>query len=221
MFIAQWMPVSKQLHVAVFELPGKRWRYYKGDKETAKVLSKLGIVKPAAAGAEEVRFYDGYTERRTGEVAPGLEELAGQGLIQPNERRVVVPLPSAHELGAGRVFIHAELPQKVIPGVEVIRLPAAPHEARAVLQEFEARPSDLILLPTSVAAGSEETYRPVGSGTPIVVTSATGLEEANPQELAALARIARNLEGQVFRVGLEEWSRRVIDRDRNNLSIQY
>ena len=57
-------------------------------------------------------------------------------------------------------------------------------------------------------------------GLPASISPTAGLEEATPQELAALARIAQNLKGQVFRVGLEEWSRRVIDRDRNNLSIQ-
>ena len=131
----------------------------------------------------------------------------------------MVGLPAAAGLEGIRVFLHPELPGKDFSGLEEVRLPGDAGQARAFLQEVGVRESDVILLPLSVAAGLEQSWKPDGSRTPIVVTSAGGFEEATPQELVALALLAKRLEGQVLRVGLEEWEQRMVSEER--LSLQY
>jgi len=180
----------------------------------------------ATSSLEEVRFYDGFTEKATGNVAPdawvigaGLEE--GAALVAPGQRRAVVALPAATELGINRVFIHPDLPWKDFAGLEEVRLPADVAQVSIFMREFELKDTDLIVLPLTVAQGSEASWRLSGSRTPILVITASGLEEADSKILAALARIARNLEGQVLRVGLEEWSEKVLSWKENLMSISY
>ena len=166
---------------------------------------------------EEVERYNGLTRQGTGALAP--DRWIQAGLVQSGQRRGVVGLPAAAGLEGIRVFLHPELPGKDFAGLEEVRLPGEAGRARAFLQEVGVRESDVILLPLSVAAGLEQGWRPDGSRTPIVVTSAGGLEEATPQELGALALLAKRLEGQVLRVGLEEWEQRMVSEER--LSLQY
>jgi len=148
-----------------------------------------------------------------------LEE--GAALVAPGQRRAVVALPAATELGINRVFIHPDLPWKDFAGLEEVRLPADVAQVSIFMREFELKDTDLIVLPLTVAQGSEASWRLSGSRTPILVITASGLEEADSKILAALARIARNLEGQVLRVGLEEWSEKVLSWKENLMSISY
>ena len=181
-------------------------------------------IPPSTAGLEEqpVRFFDGLTNAATGALSnqAGLEKLINNKLIEPGARRAVTNLPSASNLGIARVFVDARLPFRNFPGVEMVLLPADPVQARTFLSTAGLKVGDLILLNVdNVVAGSEQEWKPAGSATPIIAISAVGLEEATPPELAALARIARNLSSQVLRVGLEEWNKRAISDQR--LSIQY
>lgn len=179
-----------------------------------------------SAGLEEVRFYEGLTKKATGAIAPdawivgtGLEE--GKAYVAPGQHRAVVNLPAKTKLGITRIFIHPDLPWKDFAGLEEVQLPADVAQVPAFMREFELRDTDLIVLPLTISRGSEASWRPANSRAPTLVISASGLEEANSQILAALARIARNLEGQVLRVGLEEWAERVLSWEENLMSISY
>ena len=66
------------------------------------------------------------------------------------------------------------------------------------------KPQEIVLLPGSIAAGMEERWRP-GSGPTLVFEDPRLLLELSVPDLAVLGRWARGLEGQVLRVGLEEW----------------
>ena len=195
-----------------------------GDENLAAVdfsaAIEAAIRRSSNAGLEEIKFYDGFTEPATGVVASGLEELVRKKLVQPGERRVVVRLTAAADHGVTRVFIRADLPQKQITGVKVIQFPVEAANAVVFFGQQRIRDTDLIILPSTVAPGDEISWRPFGYKTPILVTSAEVFDEANSVDLALLALIAENLAGQVYRVGLEEWSSRIIDRD-EHLSIQY
>lgn len=192
---------------------------HQDEVKTRLLAQRAEIQRLLAAGAEEVRLYDGFTSQRTGAVAPDAW-IAGK-LVQSGQHRAVVTLPAATDLGITRIFIHPDLPGKGFPGAQGIPLPKDPAQAAQFLRNVRVSDTDLILLPLTVAPGSETSYRPAESKTPIVVIPASGLEEANSKVLAGLAFIAKNLKDQVLRVGLEEWTQQVWDRDRNNLSIQY
>lgn len=93
--------------------------------------------------------------------------------------------------GIGRLFIRADLPMIDRAGVEEIPLPASAQWAAALLQEIGPTDADRVVLPTTVASGTEESCRPAGSAAPIVVMPASGPEEATAHELGALAWMAR------------------------------
>lgn len=201
----------------------------RGQTVLREKLEQINRLNQNAAGMEEeaVRFYDGFTERATGAIAPD-DWIVGAGLeagalVVPGELRAVAALPAAAELGIDRIFIHPDLPWVDFEGVEEVRLPADPAEVPAFMMEFEPRETDLIVLPLTVAAGLEAAWRPAGSRTPILAVAASVWEEAkaNAPVLAALARIARNLAGQVLRVDLAAWSEKVLSWQENLMSISY
>lgn len=118
------------------------------DSQLARLDKWLKRHQADAAGVEEgmVTHYDGLVSE-TGEVAPDEEIRAG--LEQPGQRRAVVEVRSGiHAMD--RVFYHPGLAMPDFVGVEEIPLTERPEAARAVLQEFEAGPRDLILLPGAV-----------------------------------------------------------------------
>lgn len=205
-------------------------RPLKGEKATARAVV---VLKRADADAFKELYDEGRAQGAAKAAAKyGLaiidiaedgkarivERLGQRGGLE--ERRVEAPLTSADAPGIGRLFIHADLPMIDRAGLEEVSLPASPESAVAFLREMGTTDADMIILPTTVAAGMEESYRPAGSAAPIVVMPASGLEEATVQELGALAWIARNL-GGVFRVGLEEWADREISSLKDRMTISY
>jgi len=199
-----------------------------------------GTPVPGAAQGT-VKFFDGLTNAVSGQVAPdewigvGLEE----GFVRSGEKRVVAPMPPEKNPGITRIFVHpslyGSLIRKELFGVEVVPLPLEPgwleaegdrleseaEKAREFLSKADLKETDLILLPLTVPRGLETSYRPADRKTPIVAISGVSLDEAIPQELATLAQIAKNTQGQVYRVGLEEWSGREVDSVKNLFSIGY
>lgn len=173
----------------------------------------------SAAGLEEVAvtLYDGLTAQGTGVLAP--DAWIAEGHVRSGESRAVVALNMG--ILHHQVFIDARLPSRDFQEVEEIRFPSDPAEARAVLSAAGLEDSDLILLPLSVPQGSEPSYRPENRRTPIVAISAEAFNEATSQVMAALAAIARNLAGQVFRVGLDQWAEKVLSWAENLMSISY
>ncbi len=102
----------------------------------------------------------------------------------------------------------------------MIQFPVEADKAIAFLEQQGLRDTDFMILPEVVASGEETFWRPSDRKTPILVTPAEVFDKAGSLDLALLAVIAENLKDQVYRVNLEEWTRRIIDRD-ENLSIQY
>ncbi len=171
------------------------------------------------AGQEEVRFFDGLTDAATGVPYPNLETGLEEGVIEPGTLRAVVNLQTANLPQGARLFVHEAFPGKDFTGLEEILLPADPGRAREVLRASGLEEGDVIVLPTTVAAGMEEGYRLAGVDAPVVVLDLDVFEEVSTQVLSGFARIAQNLKGLVVRIGLKQWLGRVMSGD-NYLSLQ-
>lgn len=122
-----------------------------------------------------------------------------------SDTRSEPPASGLEEPRVTRFFYHPALLPPNYAGVEEIPIPVDPVQARRFLLEAKLKQQELVLLPGSIAAGSEEKFRPVEIPGPIIVIDPLLAPELSFPDLMMLERLAAGLEGQVLRVGLEEW----------------
>lgn len=119
-----------------------------------------------------------------------------------------------------RVFYHRDMPPpRIAPGIAAVPFSVDPSQGAAELTAAGMTAGDLILLPDTIAPGTEHRWRAPGIETPILVFPVTGIADLTDQDLAALMAVAKNLQGQILRITPQTWSTRIINDQ--YFSIQY
>lgn len=173
-------------------VPGTAWVKKAGLEDATSTARSIG--------QSQVQFYRDFVRNDGGDSAP--VALIRAGLVRPGESRAVVPATRVPHVG--RVFYDARLPRPTVMGVDLVAMPSNPAEAVHTMQSiYKIQPGDLVLLPDDVSVEAAQQWRVAETTMPILLVPVAQLRDLSQNDLAALAAIARVLDGQVLRVQAE------------------
>lgn len=142
-FVVEWVRGSGQLHVAVLDRPGKRWKYYKGDKQAAKALEHLGIIEPPSTGLEE----DEVLMQRALSTPTDADALKRGEVVTLEGGVRVVQVPAQLQAWSARIYLQVGLEEpKGLPAeTHIVRFGAGLEETLQMWRRSPPRSTDVVV----------------------------------------------------------------------------